>query len=140
MRNVAIGITVFLVLITGVWYFTQSNKKVQTVPETTTPEASIPVVPTTSTVAKEIEVIAKNYTFSPTEIRVKKGDKVKLIFKNEVGNHDFVLPDFNVQTEILTSGKEETIEFTADKTGTFEYFCSVGNHRAMGMKGNLIVE
>ena len=32
------------------------------------------------------------------------------------------------------------VEFTVDKTGTFEYYCSVGQHRANGMVGNLIVE
>jgi plastocyanin len=28
----------------------------------------------------------------------------------------------------------------ADKKGTFEYYCSVGQHRALGMKGKLVVE
>jgi plastocyanin len=32
------------------------------------------------------------------------------------------------------------IEFVANKKGKFEYYCSVGEHRAMGMKGNLVVE
>jgi nitrite reductase (NO-forming) len=54
--------------------------------------------------------------------------------------HTFVLDDFNVRTDILKSGSEETIEFGADKAGTFEYFCSVGDHRQKGMVGNLIVE
>ena len=33
-----------------------------------------------------------------------------------------------------------TAEFTADKVGSFEYYCSVGSHRSMGMKGVLKVE
>jgi plastocyanin len=71
---------------------------------------------------------------------VKKGDKVKITFQNSVGNHDFVLDAFNIKTAVLGSGKSETVEFTADKTGQFEYYCSVGNHRQMGMTGTLVVQ
>ncbi len=40
---------------------------------------------------------------------------------------------------LLVSGKT-FVEFTADKKGTFEYYCSVGEHRVNGMKGKFIVE
>lgn len=33
-----------------------------------------------------------------------------------------------------------SVTFVADTLGTFEYYCSVGNHRAQGMVGNLVVE
>ncbi len=81
-----------------------------------------------------------NYSYSPNEIRVKKGDQVKITFMSQGGIHDLVINDFNVKTNQLQSGQQETINFTADKTGTFEFYCSVGNHRAMGMVGKLIVE
>jgi uncharacterized cupredoxin-like copper-binding protein len=32
------------------------------------------------------------------------------------------------------------VQFVADKTGTFEFYCSVGNHRQMGMVGTLVVQ
>jgi len=54
--------------------------------------------------------------------------------------HDFVVDEFGAKTDTLQTGQSDTITFVADKTGTFEYYCSVGNHRAMGMKGNLIVK
>jgi len=40
----------------------------------------------------------------------------------------------------VTPGTPTSVTFVADKTGTFEYYCSVGNHRAQGMVGKLIVE
>ncbi|MEY4731380.1 MAG: hypothetical protein RL681_326, partial [Candidatus Parcubacteria bacterium] len=46
---------------------------------------------------------------------------------------------FNAATKVLTDGQSETIEFVANKAGTFEYYCSVGSHRQMGMKGTLTV-
>ena len=89
---------------------------------------------------KEFTVTGKNFAFSPSTITVKKGDRVKVIFKNENGYHDFVIDEFGAATKQAQSPTMETIEFTANKTGTFEYYCSVGSHRAMGMKGTLKVE
>lgn len=54
--------------------------------------------------------------------------------------HDFVIDELNVKTKIVKDGESETVEFTPDQTGTFEFYCSVGQHRQMGMKGTLIVE
>ena len=89
---------------------------------------------------KTFEVIGKPFQFDPGTITVKKGDTVRIVFKNEQGFHDFVVDEFNAKTKQISAGQSETIEFIADKTGSFEYYCSVGNHRAMGMKGTLIVE
>ncbi|OGN04280.1 MAG: hypothetical protein A2659_03275 [Candidatus Yanofskybacteria bacterium RIFCSPHIGHO2_01_FULL_44_24] len=80
------------------------------------------------------------FSFNPAEIRVKKGDTVRIIFRNEKGTHDWVIDEFNARTKILQVGQTETIQFVANKAGTFEYYCSVGTHRQMGMKGNLVVE
>lgn len=88
----------------------------------------------------EVTVEGSPFKFGPNEIKAKKGDTVKITFKNTGGFHDFTLPDFTVATKQLSEGQEETVEFVADKAGTFEYYCSVGNHRAMGMTGKLIVE
>ncbi len=89
---------------------------------------------------KEVEVDGSNFAFSPKEIRVKEGARVKVTFKNTGGMHDFVLDAFNVRTNIIKGGESQTVEFVANKKGTFEYYCSVGTHRQMGMVGNLVVE
>lgn len=107
------------------------------------PEASPSTSPEASTVpeVKTFTVIGtSDMKFSVKEIKVKKGDKVQIVFKNESGFHDWVIDDFNTRTKQIPAGQSETVEFIADKTGTFEYYCSVGKHRQNGMKGNLIVE
>lgn len=81
-----------------------------------------------------------NFSFAPNTMKVKVGDKVKIIFKNTEGVHDFNLDEFNVHTGVITAGKEVAVEFTADKAGSFEYYCAVGDHRAKGMVGTLTVE
>lgn len=94
----------------------------------------------TDSVVKEFTVEGDNFTFSLAEIKVNEGDTVRIKLVNKEGFHDLVLDEFNVATQKLQVNQEETIEFVANKKGTFEYYCSVGTHRQMGMKGNLIVE
>lgn len=89
---------------------------------------------------KEFTITGSPFKFDKTTVSVNKGDKVKITFVNSNGMHDFVIDDFNVKTKVLQAGAQETVEFTADKAGTFEYYCSVGNHRAQGMKGTLVVQ
>lgn len=89
---------------------------------------------------REFTVNGSNFKFDPVEITVNTGDRVKINFVNKDGKHDFVIDEFNVATKILNAESSETIEFIADKSGTFEYYCSVGEHRAMGMSGKLIVK
>lgn len=89
---------------------------------------------------KSFTVDASNFAFSLKEMKVKQGDRVRIVFNNQSGFHDWKIDEFDAATKQLQAGQSETVEFVADKTGTFEYYCSVGQHRAMGMKGNLIVE
>lgn len=89
---------------------------------------------------QEFKVEGGMMYFNPKEIRVKKGDKVRIVFTNKEGFHDWVIDEFNARTPQIRAGETATIEFVADKVGTFEYYCSVGQHRQLGMKGNLIVE
>jgi plastocyanin len=91
-------------------------------------------------IAKAVALSAENFAFSQTEIRVKKGETVRVTLTNNEGMHDFVIDEFDTRTKVLQAGQSETVEFVADQVGTFEYYCSVGQHRQMGMKGSLIVE
>ncbi len=149
MKNVVIGVIIILLLVVvGVWYFAEEEgelvdpidleqleiddeQEIDDEPEEE-PEEPEEVV--------EVEVISNNYEFSETEIRVTEGDIVRLTLVNEEGTHDWVIDEFGASTNILEAGEEETIEFLADEPGEFEYYCAVGNHRAMGMVGTLIVE
>ena len=56
--------------------------------------------------------------------------------------HDWVIDEFSARAKQIQAGETDTVEFVANKKGTFEYYCSVGNgfHRQQGMVGKLIVE
>jgi VCBS repeat-containing protein len=89
---------------------------------------------------KEVTVEASNFKFTPATITVNKGETVRLTLNNKAGTHDWHVDEFNAATKLLQTGQSDTIEFTADKTGTFEYYCAYNSHRAMGMVGKLIVK
>jgi plastocyanin len=94
--------------------------------------------PTTLPETKSFTVTGTNFAFTPTTMTVNRGDRVKITFQSQ-GTHDLVVEGYNVRTNILSAGQSQTIEFVANQSGSFEYYCSVGNHRQMGMKGTLVV-
>lgn len=89
---------------------------------------------------KTFNVDGVNFAFSTKEIRVKKGDTVTINFTSNGGLHDWTVNEFSARTERVNSGASSSVTFVADKAGTFEYYCSVGTHRQLGMVGSLIVE
>lgn len=104
----------------------------------------VPTTPTATTTVqagqtKSFTVTGSNFSFTPSTLTVNKGDKVKITFVNSGGTHDFKIDEFSVATKKISGGSRDVVEFTADKSGTFEFYCSVGSHRAMGMKGTLTV-
>lgn len=89
---------------------------------------------------KTFKITGQNFRFLQNEIRVKMGDRVRIEFESTGGFHDFVIDKFNAKTSQVNTGGKASVEFVADTTGEFEFYCSVGQHRQMGMKGKLIVE
>lgn len=77
--------------------------------------------------------------FSLKEISVNKGDRVRIKVTNTKGTHDFTLDEYGIK-EMTPLDKETVIEFTADKVGEFEYYCSMPGHRQAGQFGKLIVK
>jgi len=91
-------------------------------------------------IVKTFTVAGENFSFSADEIRVNQGDRVKIMFTNTSGTHDWTIDEFGAKTKLTSTGETVEVEFVASKTGSFEYYCGVGSHRQLGMKGNLIVE
>jgi len=96
--------------------------------------------PVASGDAHEFQMTAKKYQFDPNVVTVKKGERVKLVITALDRDHGFKLEAFGINQK-LKKGDPATIEFTADKAGTFPFqcsdFCGFGHGK---MKGKLIVE
>jgi len=96
---------------------------------------------TQATVAREISVTAFQWGFEPSTITIKKGERVRITFTSKDVPHGVLLPELGIETPPFAPGNPQTIEFTADKTGTFTYSCSVycgDGHR--GMTGQIVIE
>jgi plastocyanin len=81
-----------------------------------------------------------DFFFNITSISVNKGDTVRIILRN-VGTwtHNFGVKGYGVRSGTIVPVFSDTLEFIADKSGTFEINCSVGYHRGSGMRAELIV-
>ncbi|OGM12817.1 hypothetical protein A3A76_00995 [Candidatus Woesebacteria bacterium RIFCSPLOWO2_01_FULL_39_23] len=114
----------------------------QTNPTSTTNVTTMPTTTLGSTdQLKEVAVEGSEFSFSPSALTVAKGEKVQITFKN-TGKfpHNLVISELGVSTKTITPGTTDMVEFTADKAGTFTFYCSVGNHRAQGMEGEITIE
>ncbi|MDP3741000.1 MAG: cupredoxin domain-containing protein [bacterium] len=119
-------------------------------PPTTPPPTSNPPAPTPTPApnptppaapqTRIFNITGTNYAFSQKEIKVKQGEIVVINFESTNGFHDLTIANYGVGTKSVMPGTKTSVEFTADKAGTFEFYCSVGNHRAQGMVGSLVVE
>ena len=109
-----------------------------TLPTTIARAADDPATPTQG--IHEIQITLKKYEFSPGSLHVKKGERVKLIMAAVDHDHGFKLDAFGVNQKV-SKGTTATVEFTADKSGSFQFRCSTVcglGHR--GMKGILVVQ
>lgn len=143
MKNVLIiGAAIIFLALAGLVFAFADNPNHTTPPPVTQDQlgGTSPTPPVTEPDIKTFEVSGIPFSFTPATIRVNQGDTVRIIFTSEEGTHDWVIDEFNARTNILSAGQAETISFVADQAGTFEYYCSVNNHREMGMVGQLIVE
>lgn len=156
-KNIVIAIVVLLVVAGG--YFLVLAPKDTAPLDTNTPvtttdtqvnslPAETPVTTTTTQTVSSKEFTMNSWMdtvagkmaahFSIKEMVVKKGDKVRIKITNTAGDHDFVIDAYGIKTETPLN-KETIVEFTADKVGTFEYYCSKYSHRLIGQTGTLRV-
>lgn len=86
---VVLGIVVLLLVGGGVYFASSHKSATPTIAQqarvegiaTAAPTAATTIVPTgTASAEKEFTVVGQNYSFSPSHLTVKKGDKVKITF------------------------------------------------------------
>jgi plastocyanin len=88
---------------------------------------------------REFTLDSFNFGYSMDTIEVNEGDTVTINLTSSDGFHDWVVDEFDAATEKINVGEETSVTFVADEAGTFEFYCSVGSHRARGMVGTLVV-
>lgn len=90
--------------------------------------------------AREIHIIAKEFSFEPATIYLIKGEAVNIVLDNQgVLPHELGIKalGFHAHTE---AGESVTVGLVATQNGRFEIGCYIPGHFENGMKGELQVE
>jgi len=113
-----------------------------TPPAAGTPGASPEASPSASPVAGEgdVTIVMVDIAFEPAEFTIAADTDVVVSLHNEgVLEHNFVIDELDIATELVPGGGSTTVTINAP-AGTYEYYCSVPGHREAGMVGTLTVE
>jgi plastocyanin len=94
---------------------------------------------------REVDMTIQDYTFMPSEIAAKPGEKLHLVLVNkgqEEHSVDFDLPQGSVQlpSHLLPGESEQYDVLVPDKPGTYYFHCPMGNHYSRGMVGDILVK
>jgi plastocyanin len=149
-NNIGTLIAVIILIIAGIggWFYYQNSSVPNNTPSnqnggatggTVDVSAPVPYSGLTSPL-KEFTVTADNSSFNPPTITVSKGDVVAITVKVTAGTHDFNIDEYDRHTGKLEVGGENVVKFLADKSGSFEYYSSVGSDKSKRLKGMLTVQ
>lgn len=88
--------------------------------------------------AQVIVVTVADTGYSPSRIKLKEGVPARIVF-DQKGTTEcsakVKISDFGVAATDLPKGQQTTVEFTPDKSGTFNFTCGMDM-----LKGTLLVE
>ena len=88
---------------------------------------------------REFSIRASDYRFSPDRIEVSQDDLVKLTVQSGDVAYSFAIDEYRLARRIPAGGST-TIEFRADRPGTFPFYSNMTNDgRHAGMRGELVV-
>jgi cytochrome c oxidase subunit 2 len=89
---------------------------------------------------RAFDVTASRFKFEPETLQVAEGERVRLTLRSTDTEHGFSLRKLNVKVGVPKTGEPVTVEFVADKAGTYEFkcseYCGSGHGR---MKGRIVV-
>lgn len=85
---------------------------------------------------QQIDVVVRG-GYSPSTVRVKSGEPVRLVFDRQETNgcsEEIVIPDFGVR-RFLAPNEKTVIEITPEKPGTYDFMCGMSM-----LRGRIIAE
>jgi cytochrome c oxidase subunit 2 len=93
-----------------------------------------------ATPPRSFEMIASKFKYEPATLQVTEGDRVRLTLRSADTDHGLEIKKLKVKVAVPKGGDPVTVEFVADKAGTYEFkcseYCGSGHGR---MKGQLVV-
>jgi heme/copper-type cytochrome/quinol oxidase subunit 2 len=88
---------------------------------------------------REFTVTARDYSFSPNRVEATQDDLIKLTVQSADNAYGFTIDEYRVSKRVPAGGST-TIEFRADRTGTFAFYSGLkSDARHDQMRGQLVV-
>lgn len=120
----------------------------ESIPADTSQDANDPnlgmLEDTVSVEPLEITMDTGEFFFAPAVITASPGQAVSITLTNTAGQmpHDFVIDELDVASEQIMNGEQTVVTFVVPENAAgeeYEFYCSVGDHRANGMVGTLTI-
>ncbi len=71
---------------------------------------------------ERVEVVASRAGFKPRQLNVRKGETVRLVLKTADDEHCFAVDALRIEKRIAP-GKTTNVDLTADRAGSFPFYC-----------------
>lgn len=81
-------------------------------------------VPTSAPQERTIQIDARQFAYSPSELKVNLGDTVTIQLLSTDVVHGLYVDGYDVSVE-ADPGQTKTLSFVADKSGSFRFRCNV---------------
>ncbi len=73
---------------------------------------------------RTFEIDARQFAYSPSELKVNQGDTITIHLISTDVVHGLYVDDYDISVE-ADPGQSATLTFTADKSGSFRFRCNV---------------
>jgi heme/copper-type cytochrome/quinol oxidase subunit 2 len=88
---------------------------------------------------REFTLTARDYSFSPNRVEATQDDLIKLTVQSADHAYGFTIDEYRVSKRVPAGGST-TIEFRADRAGTFAFYSGLkSDARHDQMRGQLVV-
>jgi cytochrome c oxidase subunit 2 len=88
---------------------------------------------------REFTVNARDYSFSPNRVEAQQDELIKITVQSADHAYGFTIDEYRVSKRVPAGGST-TIEFRADRTGTFVFYSGLkSDSRHDQMRGQLVV-
>lgn len=132
------GVGLALLVLFGAWMLYKDYTDNQV--EDSSTVLTSPVNPDGNTETVDYAIEMDSYSFSPAVIEASPGETIKIQVSTISGGHDFRIDELSLESSFLTTGEQETLEITIPDDmapGDYDFHCTVGSHRSLGMEGVL---
>ncbi len=87
----------------------------------------------------EFTLVARNFRYSPDRLDVSQGDLVTVTIRSEDIVYSFVIDEYRIVRRVPAGGTT-TVEFLADRPGTFRFYSNLTSDSGHAeMQGELVV-